>query len=60
VAVLINPTLEIQWLKPAHLVSSGIVAMHLSSMAMGVGKQFTSTVVRQGCVSAKYSAHSRL
>jgi len=34
--------------------------MHFNSMAMGVGKLRTSTVVRQGGSLAKYSAQSRL
>ncbi len=37
-------------------------AIHFNSTAMGVGKESTSTVVRQGLgsTSAKYSAYKRL
>ncbi len=34
--------------------------MHLSSIAIGVGRQLISNVVLQGGLLAKYSAHNRL
>ena len=37
-----------------------MVAMHFNSMAIGVGKELISTVVRQGWASSKYSAYTRL
>src|SRR3954469_264348 len=51
VAVLVDPLAEIERL---HGVRTS--AMHLSSMAMGVGSATTPTVVRQGRAAAKYSA----
>ena len=37
-----------------------IVAIHFNSIAIGVGNDKTSTVVRQGRLSEKYSAYIRL
>src|SRR5688572_15703578 len=36
------------------------VAITFSSIAIGVGKLFTSTVVRQACTSLKYSPYNLL
>src|SRR5262249_20126049 len=59
-AVFVDPLLEVEGLQPSHGAHSGIVAMHFSSIAIGVGSRVTSTVVRQGWASLKYSAHRRL
>src|SRR2546426_4495420 len=51
ITVLVDPFTEIE-----RLHRDTTSAMHFSSMAMGVGSAVTSTVVRQGRASAKYSA----
>src|SRR6202171_1936303 len=53
-AVLVDPLVEIERLHVR------ISAMHFNSMAMGVGSAPTSTVVRQGRASRKYSAYNLL
>src|SRR5438067_1960471 len=64
VAVLVDPAFEVERLEVLHGLLHGVaqstVAMHFSSMAIGVGSAVTSTVVRQGCASLKCSAQSRL
>src|SRR5438067_59784 len=51
VAVLVDPFPEVE-----RLHRGATSAMHLSSMAMGVGRAVTSTVVLHGRTVAKYSA----
>jgi 3-phenylpropionate/cinnamic acid dioxygenase small subunit len=46
--------------EPRRCPLQSIVATHLSSMAIGVGKATTWTVVRAGGSTAKYSAQTRL
>src|SRR3954469_2498811 len=55
VPVLVDPAAEVE-----RLHGERTSAMHLSSIAIGVGSAVTPTVVRQGRALAKYSAYRRL
>ena len=50
-----NPNAQLGMVE-AHAVDHSTVAMHFSSMAIGVGNRLISIVVRQGWLSLKYSA----
>src|SRR4051812_50059932 len=53
-------SIHLRKLSGASSMVHSTVAMHFSSMAMGVGSRVTSTVVRQGGSFAKYSAQRRV
>src|SRR6476620_770403 len=56
-----KPRVAIPFLSGALIILLySMVAMTLSSIAIGVGRALTSTVVRHGLLSLKYSAYKRL